>query len=73
MSKEPFLVLDGLIIPNPWPLVKKFFDLFSFSFFKVNEIRLVTYPILDGLIILELGPNVKNFFELSFLVVMLVG
>ena len=62
MSKEPFLALDGLIIPNSQLDVKNFFEFVSF-FCQGEWIRLVTYPILDGLIIPNSRRLVKNFFE----------
>ena len=62
MSKEPFLALDGLIIPNSQLDVKNFSSSSLFSV-KANEIRLVTYPILDGLIIPNSRRLVKNFFR----------
>ena len=57
---EPFLALDGLIIPNSQLDVKNFFSSPSFLF---NVNGLVTYPILDEHIILELEPSCQELFS----------
>ena len=59
-TMEPFLILDGLIIPNSQLDVKNFLSSISFSV-NVNETWLVTYPILDGFIIPYLNQLVKSF------------
>ena len=56
-------VLYGLIIPNSQLDVKSFLSIISFSFFKVNEIRLVIYPTLDEPIIPNSQLDVKNFLS----------
>ena len=63
MSKEQFLTLDGLIIPNSQLDVKSFFSSsFPFSV-KANETWLVTYPILYEPIIPNRGLFVKRFLS----------
>lgn len=64
MSKEQFLALCELIIPNSQLYVKNFLSS-SLFYFQDEWIGLVTYPILDELIILELELDVKNFFRVS--------
>ena len=51
MNKEPFLILDELIILELEPNVKNFFESHFIFSVNANEIRFGTYPILDGLII----------------------